>query len=62
MATITVAALRLAFSGYRFSVISKGADKRIEAVARDPGSALYCLISQDAREIWMELAPSVKDE
>jgi hypothetical protein len=55
---ITIKALRTLFPDYRFNLISKGGDKRIEAVARDPASSVYCLISRDAREIWRELAKS----
>jgi hypothetical protein len=32
----------------------------IEAVAKDLTSPVYCLISADAREIWRELAVTVK--
>lgn len=55
-ALVQAAALSGAFPGYVVSVLPRRAagKPRIEAVSRD-GGALYCLISDDAREIWREL-------
>lgn len=47
-------ALRAAFPSYTVNVITTGGKTRFEAVARNGGSP-YCLISEDAREIWNEL-------
>ena len=52
---VQAAALRAAFPGYVVNVIRHHGEKpRYEAVSRD-GGGLYCLISDDAREIWREL-------
>ena len=49
------AMLTAAFPGYKVSVLARrGRKPRFEAVSRDGGS-LYCLISDDASEIWREL-------
>ena len=54
-AHVQAAALRAAFPQYAVNVIVHHGEKpRFEAVSRDGGS-LYCLISDDAREIWREL-------
>jgi hypothetical protein len=54
-AHVQAAALRVAFPQYVVSVLANRGDKpRFEAVSRDGGS-LYCLISDDALEIWREL-------
>ena len=54
-AHIQAAALRAAFPQYVVNVLARRGDKpRFEVVSRD-GGALYCLISDDAREIWREL-------
>jgi hypothetical protein len=54
-AHVQVAALRTAFPNYTFNLIRHRDEKpRFEAVSRDGGSP-YCLISDDAREIWSEL-------
>ena len=48
-------ALRVAFPGYVVNVLVNRRDKpRFEVVNRDGGDP-YCLISSDAREIWLEL-------
>jgi hypothetical protein len=57
---VQLTALRAAFPGYTFNVIVTGDKPRIEAVAKDLTSPVYCLISADAREIWRELAVTVK--
>jgi hypothetical protein len=57
---VQLTALRAAFPGYTFNVIVTGDLPRIEAVAKDLTSPVYCLISADAREIWRELAVTVK--
>ncbi len=54
-----LAALRTAFPDYAFNVIVTREKPRIEAVAKDLSSPVYCLISPDAREIWRELACTV---
>jgi hypothetical protein len=56
-AHVQAAALRTAFPQYAVSVITTGWDNkpRIEAISRDGDGDLYCLISEDAREIWREL-------
>ena len=52
---VQVTALRTAFPDYTFNVIRHRDDKpRFEALSRDGGSP-YCLISDDASEIWREL-------
>ena len=49
------AALRTAFPSYAVSVLARRGERpRFELVSRDGGSP-YCLISDDAREIWREL-------
>ena len=54
-AHVQVSALRTAFPGYTFNLLRHWGEKpRIEALSRDGGSP-YCLISDDAREIWREL-------
>jgi hypothetical protein len=54
-AHVQVTALRTAFPDYTFNVIRHRDDKpRFEALSRDGGSP-YCLISDDASEIWREL-------
>ena len=57
---VQLTALRAAFPGYTFNVIVTGDKPRLEAVAKDLTSPVYCLISADAREIWRELAVTVK--
>ena len=57
---VQLTALRTAFPGYTFNVIVTGDKPRLEAVAKDLRSPVYCLISADAREIWRELAVTVK--
>jgi hypothetical protein len=52
-------ALRSAFPGYTFSVITGNDGSRYEAVSKTFGDP-YCLISADAREIWQELARTVR--
>lgn len=52
---VQLTALRAAFPGYTFNVIVTGDKPRIEAVAKDLTSPVYCLISADAREIWREI-------
>ena len=52
---VQAAALRVAFPQYVVSVLARrGGKPRFEAVSRGAGS-LYCLISDDALEIWREL-------
>ena len=48
--------MRTAFPQYAVSVITTWWDNkpRLEAVSRDGGDP-YCLISEDARDIWREL-------
>ena len=54
-AHVQAAVLTAAFPGTSSTCCRAGARKpRFEAVSRDGGS-LYCLISDDAREIWREL-------
>ena len=54
-AHVQVTALQTAFPDYTFNVIRHRDDKpRFEALSRDGGSP-YCLISDDASEIWREL-------
>jgi hypothetical protein len=54
-AHVQVAALRTAFPEYTFNLIRHRDEKpRFEALSRDGGSP-YCLISEDAGEIWREL-------
>ena len=55
-AHVQAAVLRAAFPGYVVNVIRHHWDDKLryEAVSRD-GGGLYCLISDDAREIWREL-------
>jgi len=49
------AALRAAFPQYAVNVITRWDNKpRFEVVSRDGGDP-YCLISDDAREIWHTL-------
>ena len=52
---LQAAALRTAFPQYAVSVITTWWDNkpRLEAVSRDGGDP-YCLISEDARDIWRE--------
>jgi hypothetical protein len=57
---VQLTALRTAFPGYTFNVIVTGDKPRLEAVAKDLSSPVYCLISADAREIWRELTVTVK--
>lgn len=54
-AHVQAAELRAAFPGYAVNV-SAGRDEKpwFEVVSRDGGNP-YCLISDDAREIWHEL-------
>ncbi len=56
-AYLQAAALRTAFPQYAVSVITSWWDNkpRIEAISRDGEGDPYCLISEDAREIWREL-------
>ena len=55
-AQVQAAALRAAFPAYAVNVSAgHGAKPRFEVVSRD-GSDPYCLISDDAREIWHELS------
>jgi hypothetical protein len=55
-AHVQAAALRAAFPGYTVNVMTRWGDKpRFEVVARDINASPYCLISDDAREIWREL-------
>ena len=54
-AHVQAAALRTAFPGYTVSVLARRGEKpRFELVSRDGGDP-YCLISEDAHEIWREL-------
>jgi hypothetical protein len=55
-AHVQAAALSAEFPAYVVTVLPRRATgrPRIEAVSRDGGS-LYCLISDDASEIWREL-------
>ena len=54
-AHVQAAALRTAFPGYVVNVLARRGEKpRFELVSRDGGSP-YCLVSEDAREIWREL-------
>ena len=49
---VQAAALRAAFPRYAVSVVTRWDDKpRFGVVSRDGGDP-YCLISDDAREIW----------
>lgn len=52
---VQAAALRTAFPRYIVNVLARRDGRpRFEAVSRDGGNP-YCLISDDAREIWNEL-------
>lgn len=54
-ALVQATALRAAFPGYTVNMLARrGGRPRFEAVSRDGGTP-YCLISDDAREIWREL-------
>jgi hypothetical protein len=54
-ARVQAAALRAAFPSYAVNVLAyRGQKPRFEVVGRDGGNP-YCLISDDAREIWREL-------
>ncbi len=54
-AQVQVMALRTAFPGYTFNLIRyRGGRPRFEALSRGGGDP-YCLISDDATEIWREL-------
>jgi hypothetical protein len=54
-AHVQVTAPRTAFPGYTFNLLRhRGGRPRFEAVSRDGGDP-YCLISDDAGEIWREL-------
>ena len=60
-AHVQATALTAAFPGYMVNVLSRrGGRPRFEAVRRDGGSP-YCLISDDAREIWRELRRCYRD-
>jgi hypothetical protein len=48
-------ALRVAFPKYRVSTIIKGGKVHFEAVAKDAGNPLYCVISTDAKDVWRAL-------
>ena len=48
-------ALRVAFPRYRINIISKGSQVYFEAVSKNAGDRLYCVISSDAKEVWREL-------
>jgi hypothetical protein len=53
---VQLAALKAAFPAYVVNVIKYRGEKPLfEAVAKDTGRDLYCVISDDAREIWREL-------
>lgn len=53
---VQAAALRAAFPSYTVNVIPRRGERpRFEVVARDASHSPYCLISDDAREIWREL-------
>ncbi len=54
-AHVQAAALRIAFPRYSVTLLPRRGERpRFEIVSRD-GSNPYCLISDDAREIWREL-------
>jgi hypothetical protein len=54
-AHVQVTALRTAFPDYTFNLIRRRGERpRFEAVSRDGGDP-YCLISDDATEIWQAL-------
>lgn len=54
-ASVQAAALRAAFPGYSVNVLrQRGERPRFEVVSRDGGSP-YCVISDDAAEIWQTL-------
>jgi hypothetical protein len=56
---VQLAALRSAFPGYTFNLLTwEGKPPRFEALSRDGGSP-YCLISDDPRELWQELKGTV---
>ena len=48
-------ALRVAFPRYRINTITKGGQVYFEAVSKNAGDRLYCVISSDAKEVWREL-------
>jgi hypothetical protein len=56
LAQVQAAALQAAFPRYVVNVVSHyGEPPRFEVVSKDSGPGLYCLISEDALEIWREL-------
>jgi hypothetical protein len=56
---IEVTTLRTAFPAYEFNVIMLGDKRRYEAVLRrDATGEIFCLISVNPREIYLELAKS----
>jgi hypothetical protein len=53
---VQAAALQAAFPDYLVTVIARLGDRpRFELVCRDSSGDPYCLISDDASEIWQEL-------
>ena len=56
---IKIMALRTAFPDYTFNVIAGNDGPRYEALSKTFGDP-YCLISADVREIWQELARTVR--
>lgn len=56
---VEVTTLRTAFPAYEFNVIMQGGQRRYEAVRRrDAAGPIYCLISVNPREIYLELSES----
>ena len=51
-----LAALRAALPGYDVNITSHSPTYRLEAIRRDDGPGLWCLISSDPADLWHELA------
>lgn len=51
-----LAALRAALPGYDVNITSHSPTHRFEAVRREDGPGLWCLISSDPADLWDELA------
>lgn len=53
---VQVAVLRHLFPAYQFRSVHGHDGYVLEALAKDAGLPVYCLISKDPREIWQELS------
>ena len=56
-----LAALRAALPGYDVNVTSHSPARRFEAIRRDPGPGIWCVVSSDPADLWRELAPRAPD-